>query len=227
SGRWPGADGAPIPPSRFVPALTREGLALAFVERLVAESCELVEEVARAGLGGSVPIRVAVNVSLLALADASLADRLTEMVQRRGQDPRRFVWELDDVALARAPATALSVLTRLRVKGFGLSMSNCGVGPTWTHQLGRVPLTELKLDRRLVDAATEDPKRFVMLESALASARDLGLPVVADGCDSSADFNTLLALGCSEAQGRFVGEPVLGADMVARALTGYRPGGPR
>jgi EAL domain-containing protein (putative c-di-GMP-specific phosphodiesterase class I) len=86
-----------------------------------------------------------------------------------------------------------------------------------------VPLSELKLDGPLVTAATSEPKRFQVLEAAVASARDTGLPVVADGCDSQVDFDMLLALGCSEAQGRYVAEPMGAADLVAWALAGYLP----
>jgi EAL domain-containing protein (putative c-di-GMP-specific phosphodiesterase class I)/CheY-like chemotaxis protein len=220
AGLWPRPDGAAIPYSVLVDAAAREGLLLAFVERVVGESCVLVDEATRAGVGGDKPVRVAIDVSPLPLADPALADRLTGMVQSRGQDPRRFVWEIDEVALARAPAAALSVLTRLRVKGFRLSMRHSGAGPSWANQLGRVPLSELKLDRRLAGAAAGDPKRFAMLESAMASARDVGLRVVADGCDSRADFDTLLALGCSEAQGRFVAEPLSAGGTVAWARRG-------
>ncbi|HEX2048599.1 MAG TPA: EAL domain-containing protein [Acidimicrobiales bacterium] len=222
-GRWHGSDDDPVPASLFMPALAREGLLLAFVERLVDASAALVDETAPTRLDAPVPFRVAIDVSLLPLSDGTLADRLAEMVHSRGQHPRRFVWELDDVALARASGVALEVLTRLRVKGFGLSMSHWGSGPSWTNQLERVPLSELKLDRRLVAGVTLDGKRLAAVESALGTARDLGIPVVADGCDSQADFDTLLALGCSEAQGRFVGEPMEAGEMVAWALTGYQP----
>jgi EAL domain-containing protein (putative c-di-GMP-specific phosphodiesterase class I) len=224
-GFWPGRDGTPIQPSVFVPALTRDGLLLSYIELLVAHSCDLLDEARRAGLDDPAPLRVAVNVSLLPLADAPLADRISQMVQSRGQDPRLFVCEVDEIDLARAPAATLSVLTRLRVKGFGLSMSHAGAGPSWRHHLDRVPVSELKLDRRLVAGATGDPKRIAVLESALASARDMALPVVADGCDSQADFDTLLALGCSEAQGRFVAGPMAAADTVAWGLAGYVPAG--
>ena len=186
----------------------------------------LLDEAVRTGLDADAPLRVAVNVSLLPMADASLADRIIRMVESCGHHPRRFVCEVDDVALARAPGTGLQVLTRLRVKGFGLSVANTGAGPSWMHQLDRVPVSELKLDRRLVSGAAGDAKRLATLESALASARDLGLPVVADGCDNRDDFDTLLALGCAEAQGRFIAEPMAAADIVASALGGSLPHGP-
>lgn len=218
TGQWRRPDGRLVPPSVFVPALAREGLLPAFVERIVEDAFLLVGEVGRAGIDVQVALRVALNVSLLPLGDALLADRLTEMVQRRALDARRFVWEFDDVVLARAPATAPAVLTRLRVRGFGLSIRHSGAGPSWSHQLGRVPLSELKLDQHVVTGAATDAKRFALLESALASASDVGLLVVADGCDSRADFDTLLALGCSEAQGRFIAEAMPAAEVVAWAV---------
>jgi EAL domain-containing protein (putative c-di-GMP-specific phosphodiesterase class I) len=198
----------------FVPALARHHLLLPFIERLIAESCRLRHE------AGDLRIRVAIDVSALPLSDPPLADALTEMVTSRNCEPRDFVMEVDDVTLARASAPALSVLTRLRVKGFGLAMTNCGAGPSWLHQLGRAPLSELRLDRRLVSGVSDDSKRMAALESALESIHESGLPVVADGCDSREDFDALLALGCSEAQGRYVRELMPGDDLIAWALAG-------
>jgi EAL domain-containing protein (putative c-di-GMP-specific phosphodiesterase class I) len=52
----------------------------------------------------------------------------------------------------------------------------------------------------------------------------MGLPVIADGCDSRAHFDAVVSLGCAEAQGRFVAEPMPAAALVAWALAGYQPG---
>jgi DNA-binding SARP family transcriptional activator/EAL domain-containing protein (putative c-di-GMP-specific phosphodiesterase class I)/FixJ family two-component response regulator len=221
-GRWRGPDGVPVPSSVVVPALASADLLHVVVERLVEECSALLEKLGHAGLDVDVPVRMALDVSPL-LSDTSLADRLSQMVRDRGQGPQRFVCQLDDGALARAPATAFTELTRLRVKGFGLSMTYSGVGAPRTHQLGRVPLTELKLGRALVSSATSEPKRFEVLEAAVTSAREASLPVVADGCDSPEDFDMLLGLGCSEAQGPCVAAPMDASDIVAWALAGYRP----
>jgi EAL domain-containing protein (putative c-di-GMP-specific phosphodiesterase class I) len=166
-------------------------------------------------------MRVAMNVSLLPFSDAGLADRLSDMVRSRGHKPGQFVWELDDVVLARASGAAIAVLTRLRVRGFGLAMRHSGTGPSFTSHMGRVPLTEVKLDRRLVDAAMGDPTAFALLELSVASARDAGLHAVADGCDSGTTFEALLALGCAEAMGQFIAEPMTSAELVAWELAGH------
>jgi EAL domain-containing protein (putative c-di-GMP-specific phosphodiesterase class I) len=137
------------------------------------------------------------------------------------------VWALDGVVLARAESAAVAVLTRLRVRGFGLSMRHSGTGPSWTSQLARVPLSDLELDGRLVSGAAADSRRLAALESAVASARGTGLRVVADGCDSQADFDTLLSVGCSEAQGRFIGDPMEAAELISWVLTGNGGGDAR
>ncbi len=216
---WHAPDGTPVRAALVEPALAGDGLLLALLERLVVASMLLLHEVGRTGLDAKAPVRVALDISAL-LSDASLADRLGQMVRSRGQDPHRFVCQLDDVALARAPASALAVLTRLRVKGFGLSMAYSGVGPSLTNQLGRVPLTELKLTRSLVGGAASEPKRFEVLEAAVATALDAGLPVVAEGCDAPGDFDMILALGCSEAQGAWVARPMGAGEIATWAVNG-------
>jgi len=216
--RWRDAEGRRVDVSVFAAALVREDLVPDFVAHLVAASGALV-----AGVGP--PLRVAVDLSLLPLDEVSLADWLTGLVVRRHHDPRHIVCQIDDLAMARAPA-ALQVLTRLRVKGFGLSMIHTGIGPSMAHLLDRVPLSELKLDRRLVSGASRDPKRHEMLGAALTEARQLGLPVVADGCDEQSDFDTLVALGCSEAQGRFIGAPMVATEVVDALAGGSDRAGP-
>jgi DNA-binding SARP family transcriptional activator/EAL domain-containing protein (putative c-di-GMP-specific phosphodiesterase class I) len=222
---WSRPDGWRVLGAGLRRALAREGLLWAFLEGVVASACSLIEEAGYAGVNRWASLRATVNVSQLQLSDPSVADRLAELAKRGVQEPRRFVWEVDDVVLARAPAEVLAVLTRLRVKGFGLAMRHTGTGPAWTNQLERAPLTELSLDRRLVAGAGSNAKRSAMLESTLAAARDAGLRVVADGCDSQADFDMLLELGSPEAEGRFIADAMAPSDLVAWALHGYLPAG--
>lgn len=220
-GSWRGPDGVPVSSAALITAVTSDGLLHIVVERLVDQASALLEKLDGAG-PTTHAFRVALDVTPV-LSDASLADRLSRLVSSRGQVPQRFVCQIDDAALARAPASAFAALTRLRVKGFGLSMTYWGSGPSWVQQLGRVPLSELKLGPALVSSATSEPKRFEVLEAAVTAAREATLPVVADGCDSREDFDMLLALGCTEAQGPCVAATMEAAEVVAWARAGYGP----
>ena len=106
-----------------------------------------------------------------ALTDLTLADRLAEIALAGGADPRRIV-----LALERAGAQrdgALHVLTRLRVKGFGLCLDDLG-GPAHRAAARPLPLTAVRLDAELVTGAHADPQRVAMLQEWIDLAATLG-----------------------------------------------------
>jgi DNA-binding SARP family transcriptional activator/EAL domain-containing protein (putative c-di-GMP-specific phosphodiesterase class I)/CheY-like chemotaxis protein len=225
-GRWLRA-GASIGTAPLLSSIVRAGLVLEYVRRLVAESCELLDDLMQSGRQGPCAVRMAVDASLLPTSDPTLADELADAVRGCGHDPRRFVLEFEDVSLARASSAAIATVARLRVKGFGLSLTHVGLSPSWVHQVARVPLSEVKLDSRLVAGAADDVKRYARLEAALVTAREARLPVVAAGCDRREDFDALVALGCNEAQGRFLASPMSHAQFAAWAATGFTLSGAR
>ena len=53
-------------------------------------------------------------------------------------------------------------------------------------------------------------------------ARNLGLKVIAEGVEESAQAEALLALGCDEAQGYYFGRPVPATDFAQRWLANAR-----
>src|SRR5262249_46595177 len=113
-------------------------------------------------------------------------------------------------------AKALENLTRLRMKGFGLSIDDYGTGYSSMQQLSRIPFTELKIDQSFVMSALEKESSKVILESSLDMAKKLKLKSVAEGVETRAHWNLLKKLGCDIAQGYFVAKP-----MDARAFADW------
>jgi EAL domain-containing protein (putative c-di-GMP-specific phosphodiesterase class I) len=101
----------------------------------------------------------------------------------------------------RELSVALSVLTRLRLRGFGLSLDDYGTGFSSMQQLARIPFTELKIDRSFVHGVHQRESVQVMLRSALEMAKRLGLNTVAEGVESVEDWWLLQEYGCTFVQG--------------------------
>ena len=122
-------------------------------------------------------------------------------------------------ASARSSATrpASRRSTRLRLKGFGVSVEDFGTAHTSAEQLASLPLTAIKLAASVVSGAAGDARRIAALEEALDLARGLGLVVAAAGCDSAADFGLLLQLGCRHAEGAFIADAMAGDELAAWA----------
>ena len=153
-------------------------------------------------------VTVSVNLSLKSLTDPGLAERVTEIVQGQGLDPRRMVLEVTESTAMTDVGRALENLARLRMKGFGLSIDDYGTGYSSMQQLSRIAFTELKIDQSFVLSAVEKESSKIILASSLDMARKLGLKAVAAGVETRTHWNLLKSLRCDIAQGYFVAKPM-------------------
>ncbi|MDT4912166.1 MAG: hypothetical protein QOC66_1294, partial [Pseudonocardiales bacterium] len=197
-------------PLGSIPALTeRESLLAELSERALDVACDYLSGFARSGPD----IGVCIDLAPASLRDTSLADRAADVARARGADPTRVTLAVDERALRTSPSTALDVLTRLRVKGFGVSLDNFGAGHASTEQLRRVPFTEVRLAPHLVTGAGGDGPRVRALEDAVAVGRELAGVIVGRGCESEDDLRLLLELGCDRVQGEFIAAAMPGEDL--------------
>ena len=120
---------------------------------------------------------------------------------------------MTESALMRDPTTALSVLTRLREAGFGLSIDDFGTGYSSLAQLKRMPVDELKIDKSFVLHLSESPEDAVIVRSTIELAHTLGLKVVAEGVETVDGWQCLRDFGCDTAQGYLIAKPLAPADF--------------
>src|SRR3546814_499129 len=120
--------------------------------------------------------------------------------------------EITEGSLVTDAARGLGVLARLRLKGFGLSIDDFGTGYSSLAQLSQIPFTELKIDQEFVSGASHEPRKRAVIEASLDLAHKLQLDVVAEGVETTEDWQMLAELGCGGAQvGRAV---VIGANGI-------------
>lgn len=152
--------------------------AVEVAEHVVDVACEALLEVDGPALG----IDATLIVPPAACADLALADRLTARARAGGIDPRRLC-----VALPRRPelpvaAAELDVLTRLRVRGFGLGLDGFTTGDATIGGPDGLPLTEVVLARDAIAgiAGADGAQRTEALEATIRALRERGVRVVAD-----------------------------------------------
>lgn len=213
-------DGTFVRPDIFVPFLESRKLinelTWIMLER-AAEACLMWH-----ALGVTQKLSVSVNLSLLSLSDADLASQLTKRVTSIGLEPKHMILEITESDAMMDVAHFLENLTRLRMKGFGLSIDDYGTGYSSMQQLSRIPFSELKIDRSFVTDVALYPRKRVMLASSIDMARKLGLTVVAEGVESRSDWDRLKELGCTLAQGYFIAKPMPAGEFLSWAGN-YRP----
>jgi EAL domain-containing protein (putative c-di-GMP-specific phosphodiesterase class I) len=151
---------------------------------------------------------VAVNISPRSLSDAALADRILEAVALEQLDTRHVTLEVTETATGADVGAVIENLSRLRMRGFGLSIDDFGTGYSSMQQLTHIPFTELKIDQSFVRSAPSNPSARAVLESSLEIARKLGVPAVAEGVESKLELALLQQLGCPLAQGYYLARPM-------------------
>ncbi len=213
--RWRHPKRGLIGPYAFIAPLEQSGK----IDELTLLMLEKSASACRAWRERGMDLTVSVNLSLVSLADTTVADRITETVRSVGLDPRYMILEITETAAMTEVAPALENLARLRMRGFGLSVDDYGTGFSSLRQLTRVPFTELKIDQGFVTGCAANPSSRAIVESSAEMARRLELKSVAEGVETHAEWDVLQATGCDVAQGYFIAKPMQESAFLAFCAT--------
>lgn len=206
--RWHRPDGAILLPDLFIPIAETSGLIAPMTTDVLRQSLIACrrwrERFPTCGL--------AVNISPLALANPALPDEIEEMIRTAGLPPAALVAEITESMIIADPVLAAEVVTRLRIKGIGLSIDDFGTGHSSLLSLMRLPFTELKIDRSFVAGCDTDPEALKIIRATVSLGHELGMSVVAEGIETAAIAHRLGEAGCDAGQGWYF----------ARAMTAKR-----
>jgi EAL domain-containing protein (putative c-di-GMP-specific phosphodiesterase class I) len=207
--RWKSPEHGLIRPESFVGLMEAGGLIDALTSSITRQAVAACVRWRKASIDAS----VSVNVSAISLNRMAFGEELLRTVRDGGLDPQHVILELTESTGEADNARLLESLSRLRMRGFGLSIDDFGTGHSSMQRLAGVAFTELKIDQSFVRRAlTHEPSR-TMLESGLEMARKLRLTSVAEGIEGRSEWDLIRSLGCDLAQGYFVQRPVDAAEL--------------
>ena len=168
----------------------------------------------RTGRGAGLDIPVAVNVPAAALADEIFPAAVGEALARHGAGPGDLTVEVTESVVMQDPAAAAEAVVRLGRHGAAVAIDDFGAGFTSLSLLGRLAVSELKIDRSFAQDLAEGGDALVILRSVIELGRSLGLTVVAEGVEDAGAWNLLRRLRCDVKQGYYVSRPLDSAALV-------------
>ncbi len=151
-------------------------------------------------------LKLSVNVSMDNLNQLNLPEQFESILQNVGIRPSQFILELTETRLMENLTVSLEILTRLRLKGFGLSIDDFGTGFSSMENLKQLPFTELKIDRAFVNGASHDEASKAILNSSIQLGKIFHLNLVAEGVETQQDWDFIAESGCDEIQGYFIAQ---------------------
>ncbi|MHB8508118.1 MAG: EAL domain-containing protein [Candidatus Dormibacteria bacterium] len=157
-----------------------------------------------------------INVSTVALLDPMQAvDQLNLVLLRGGRTPSSVVLELSEREIVVDHGRLADVLAQYREAGFRFAIDDLGEGHSGFALLEATAPDYVKLARKLT-IGMDSPATRPLLAAALAFAESSGCEVVAEGIETQAQVERLLALGVRLGQGYPRGRPARPAALLER-----------
>ena len=191
-----------IAPGVFIGIAEQSDLIHDIGEFMIEESCKFLTSTNLVGQS----LEVSVNVSPSQLTSARVYDDLAPRIANGSLDPRKLTLEVTETVEIVDLESVASRLQAIRGLGIGISLDDFGVGHSSTSQLTALPVTEVKIDRSLVQDLSETSRTQV--DEAMTLARDRGLRVVGEGVENVAQKEYAMSVGFHRAQGYLLGRPM-------------------
>ena len=204
---WQGTNGVPVPAERFIPVAEEVGLIHALAEDLLRQGC-------RAATAWPSQVTLSADVFPSQLKDQLLTARILRLLHETQLAPGRLHLEVTESALVADPESAGALLGTMRAAGIRVVLDNFGTGYSSLYHLRNFKLDAVKIDRRFIEAMSNDGESASIVTALVGLGRGLGMNVIAEGIVAGDQEAALLERGCETGQGPLFSEPLSAADTV-------------
>jgi diguanylate cyclase (GGDEF)-like protein/PAS domain S-box-containing protein len=220
--RWRLPGHGDISPSHFIPLAEETSLILDIGEWVLNRVCSDYREWQK-----SVPEpgRIAVNLSLRQLKQASFIARCRAVFRKHEVSPTCFELEVTETTLMTDPKRTIGLLNELYAMGLNLAIDDFGTGYSSLSALQQFPIGTLKIDQSFVRDVAVDSDDAAIVRTIIDMGKSLDLEVIAEGVEASEQLEFLRRHGCDYAQGRLFGDAMEAGKMLG-ILSGQVGGAP-
>ncbi|MCA1712977.1 MAG: EAL domain-containing protein [Actinobacteria bacterium] len=201
--RWTSPTRGEVSPVEFIPVAERTGLIVDLERQVLDQVCEQMVRWRQV-----LPdLKAGVNFSARHLREPDLLPSVLACAGRHGLPASAIVAEVTESLFFSDEDVVAEVLQSLDAAGIVLALDDFGTGYSSLSRLSRHPFRILKVDRSFLAEVVEGGRPPTILLATLSMARGLGLDVVAEGVETQAQLDFLMAHGCGFAQGYLLGRP--------------------
>ncbi len=152
------------------------------------------------------------------LAHPEFLSRFLEVIDREGVEPQMLDIEVTESAAMMGGERVSDSLHALRRCGIGVAIDDFGTGFSNLASLAALPADTLKIDRSLVTGGDAGGKAGALLDIAVQLGRTFGMATVAEGVETTEQYQHVTGLGCDYVQGYFTGRPVRASEFASYYL---------
>jgi len=210
--RWHHPSRGMVGPAEFIPLAEHTGLIVPLSAWTIDRACA---ELAHWRTLGVDDVSMAVNLSSRLFSTAGLVPMIADVLRRYRLPGCMLDLEVTESGSMADPVLAAHLMRQLKSLGATISVDDFGTGYSSLSYLKDFPVDAIKIDRSFVIDMLTSEGTLAIMQGMIATARRLGLTIVAEGVETTAQRDLLLREQCDVAQGFLYSRPLPSEDCLA------------
>jgi EAL domain-containing protein (putative c-di-GMP-specific phosphodiesterase class I) len=159
-------------------------------------------------------LRLSINLLPSDLERSGYENWLLGEIAAVGLKPQQITVEIVENSLVADSAAVAGRLSRLRDAGIRIAIDDFGTGYSSLAYLTTLPIDAIKIDRAMIADIVGGERDRIVVKAMIGMAGELGLKVIVEGVESTAQLQILAEWGCDLYQG-FLGAGALTEDELS------------
>ena len=209
--RWRQQDGDYQKPKTFIELLEDTGLIVSVSWQLFSQSCQQFKRL----MVNHKNIVLSFNVSAKLLEHPEFLSRLKYILDEHKFPYDRLELELTEQTLIQDVENSQFILNQLTAWGINVAIDDFGTGYSSLSYLKNFPVHALKIDKSFIRDMNEDKDDLELIKTMILMGQNLNITTVAEGVETQAQLQRLVAMGCDQFQGYLFSQPISFSDLQA------------
>src|ERR1700677_1134955 len=205
--RWPHPQWGVLQPDQFIGLAEETGYIVPIGSWVLERALADLERWQRRS-SPRAPLYMSVNVSARQFREPGFVDCVRQAFATSGVPASGLMLELTESVLLPHDDRVRADLAELKASGIRLAIDDFGTGYSSLLYLKGLPIDVIKIDKSFVDGIDTSELQQALAESIIRMARTLGLEVIAEGIENTAQSDKLVRLGCRYGQGYLLAKPM-------------------
>jgi len=190
--RWKNSKLGQVSPDRMIPVAEESGLILPLGLWVLNEAVRQVKDWQNRGIFVGL---VAVNVAGPQLYSGELVEQIENILALHEVSANCLALEVTETFIMQHSAVSIKQLQQLHDMGIEIAIDDFGTGYSSLSHLKSLPVNKVKIDKSFINELPDNKDDIAITRTIIALVTSLDLSVIAEGVETDAQANFLLAQG--------------------------------
>jgi diguanylate cyclase (GGDEF)-like protein len=219
--RWQHPQRGLLTPQEFIPLAEETGLIAQIGNWVLRTACQQIKEWESYPMMRN--LQIAVNMSASQFQDANFVEQIIGLLNEYQIQPGQLRLELTESLILKNVEDAIVKMLALKDVGVKFSIDDFGTGFSSLSYLTRLPLNQLKIDRKFVRNICRNDRDAIVVQTIIGMAHNLGIEVIAEGVELHEQLAFLTEHGCQLFQGYLFSYPLTVEELQETTVPPFKP----